>query len=117
MAARCIHEDSASIKSASIRNNAFHCTDVYVHGGKTYNELLPLQTLLNGAGTLASGNVKVAPHFVGGGDYHLKPGGETPCALVEGGLDQSRLFTTEVDGAPRTAPWTIGAYELDGACK
>lgn len=96
---------------------AFDCALAYEADGTTHNDLLALEALLNGEGTLAAGNVKLAPIFVGGGDYHLKPGGQTPCALAQGGLDQSQLFTADLDGAARTVPWTIGAYELDGACQ
>ena len=115
-AARCVRNNNTSHKAASLRNNAFNCTQAYEHDDTTYNELLPLETLLSAEGTLASGNVKVAPTFVQGGTYHLEPGGETSCVLAQGGLDQSPLFTTDHDGAPRTVPWTIGAFELDGPC-
>ncbi|MBZ5709713.1 right-handed parallel beta-helix repeat-containing protein [Nannocystis pusilla] len=114
---RCVIEDDPPFKAASIRNNAFHCTQAYESGGMTYNELLPLETLLNANGTLASGNVKVAPTFVGNGDYRLQGMGQTVCELAQGGLDQSQFFTEDHDGAPRTAPWTIGAFELDGPCQ
>lgn len=75
-----------------------------------------MEGVLKSWDALASDNVKVTPVFVGGSNDRLKPG-EASCALAQGGLDQSQLFTTDLDGAPRTAPWSIGAHERDGPCK
>lgn len=76
-----------------------------------------LASQANDAGTLgfgtASGNVSVDPGFAsaGGGDYHLTA--TSPASVARGGLDLSSTFSVDADGAARTAPWSIGAYELD----
>ena len=68
---------------------------------------------------MASGNIKIAPTFVNpnSDDYHLEGDGATFCDLSQGGLEQGMLFTLDRDATERTKPWSIGAHELDGACK
>ena len=33
--------------------------------------------------------------------------------ITTAGSDLSEIFTKDKDGKPRTAPWSVGAYELD----
>lgn len=46
-----------------------------------------------------------------GGDFSLASGGYA----VGSGVDLSSIFTTDITGATRSAPWDIGAYEFDGS--
>jgi len=46
------------------------------------------------------------------GDYTLSS--SAPTFLTEGGKNLSSLFSTDFNGATRTVPWSIGAYEFDG---
>jgi hypothetical protein len=56
----------------------------------------------------ASNFANVTP---GSEDLHLVPG--AAAALLTGGTDLSASFTHDIDGQLRTAPWSIGADELD----
>ncbi|MFH1829417.1 MAG: Ig-like domain-containing protein [Pseudomonadota bacterium] len=63
-----------------------------------------------------SGNVSIDPKFVdqAGDNWHLTS--SSPTSVTQGGLDGSAAgwgFTTDRDGNPRTAPWSMGAYEYD----
>ena len=45
------------------------------------------------------------------------PTASTPCATVaEAGADLSPDGATDINGNPRTVPWSIGAVEMDGGC-
>jgi len=46
----------------------------------------------------------------GAGDFHIQP-----ASTARGvGADLSAIFTADIDGAPRAAPWDIGADEIVG---
>ena len=61
----------------------------------------------------SSGNVSVDPLFADPGepDYHLST--NSPVEVRQGGLDLSADFIDDFDGALRTVPWSMGAYEQD----
>ena len=62
-------------------------------------------------GIEVSGNVAANPAFADS-DYRL--GASTPTSVSQGGLGlSSEGFTTDKDGATRTTPWSIGAYEYN----
>jgi hypothetical protein len=118
----CLYEGGPSTKLASVKNNDLSCTYYAARtgwDGKSHTEMIPMETSLKSGGAMASGNVKLVPTFVNqnGGDFRLKGGGDTFCDLSLGGLELTNLFTLDRDAAARTKPWSVGAHELDGACK
>jgi hypothetical protein len=105
-----IYEYGTSALPTRVWHNDFWCTTAYYGEG----------TSLTFAGTLAHFNSKGVDHqnnrsddpsFVapGSDDYHLA--GSSP--ITESGCDLSAVFTDDRDGAPRTVPWSIGAYEKE----
>jgi len=122
LAEGCIYEDTATAKSKSIRNNDLFCVNYVAHiglSGMSHVDLAPMETDSIKAGGMASDNVKIEPSFVdiANNDAHLLGDGGTLCSLSQGALDQSMSFTLDRDRRERTAPWSIGAHELDGPCK
>lgn len=116
----CLYETDTFSEIVSVKNNDLYCDYVARTGwnGASHLELAPMEDSFNTGGATAAGNVKVEPTFVepNDHDYHLKGEAETLCDLSQGGLDLSDLYTLDVDAAERSAPWSIGAHELDDAC-
>jgi len=105
-----VYEKDAASRPARLRNNAFsECAGLYVKGeGGSCDSAVEIETYLTPAA--ASGNIADDPDpFVNraAGDYHLTAGS----APEHAGLDLSAEFATDRDGAPRSAPWSMGAYE------
>ncbi|MEK6698072.1 MAG: Ig-like domain-containing protein [Nitrospirota bacterium] len=98
---------------ASLRNNDFVNCYYYLNGSGTLTTISAIEAALKAKGSAASGNVSASPAFANqaGGDWHLTA--SSPTSVSRGGLDLSAQFTTDKDGASRTAPWSIGAYERD----
>ncbi len=122
LASYCIYEGSNTAKSASIRNNDLMCTNYAARIGwsaKTHTDLAPMELDCKNGGGLASGNIKIEPTFVdiAKNDAHLLGDGDTFCDLSQGAMDHSMSFTLDRDREERSDPWSIGAHELDGACK
>ena len=122
LASYCIYESSSSSKSKSIRNNDLFCTNYAARIGwsnKSHVDLAPMELDCKNGGGMASGNIKIEPTFVdiAKNDAHLLGDGGTYCDLSQGAADRSMSFTLDRDRDERTAPWSIGAHELDGACK
>jgi hypothetical protein len=117
----CIDEATLGTDPVSFQNNdLFDCpTALYRNQG------LQDQTNIGDVNDLFNpdGNVSVDPLFVdidgpdddiktmADNDWHLS--GNSPTEVTQGGLDLSSIFTADKDGADRTAPWSIGAYELN----
>jgi hypothetical protein len=104
-----IYEDSSAALPLRVKNNDLYgCATVYHHAGGDCLSVDDMQTYL-GAGC-ASANVSDEPAFVDADDrdYHL-----AGPAVAGAGLDLSAWFATDRDGNPRTASWSIGAYERD----
>jgi|GEM_PF-1447317 len=101
----------------SLTHNNFACTALYRRWqfeAQTIGTITELHALVDGA----SDNVQVDAGVVDPvTDLHLRDDGTAPCEVVVGGLDLSALAgSIDLDGVGRSDPWSIGAYELDGAC-
>ncbi len=106
------------VDPASLRNNNFGCSRLYERPTLDDDDSVTTMLQLESFG-FASGNVQVDPGVVDaqGGDFHLLDDGTAPCEVVGGGLDLSAVAGTfDFDGVPRSVAWSIGAFELDGAC-
>ena len=114
-----------------VRNNTLYCgSGAYINqdAGEFAVDATALETLLGGQGTVVGGNVSLDPLFVDAdgpdndpatvadNDWRLT-GGTTPCLVSQGGLDLTGIVDTDIDGNPRTPPYSMGAYEHDGACQ
>jgi hypothetical protein len=70
-----------------------------------------LETFLTSQGTEASGNVFSATGPALAADYRYTD--SSPTSATGGGKDLSTEFVTDISGAARTPPWSIGAFEKD----
>jgi hypothetical protein len=111
----CIHEADVLLpmEPVSLRNNDLFGCGTALYFDEAANNLISIADVNALTDTTASGNISIDPVFVNlaGGDWHLTP--SSPPAVTQGGLDLSPAFTIDKDGKARTAPWSIGAYELD----
>ncbi len=108
-----------------VRNNNLGCEilhqrfDIVSSGNPwtTDGEITSLASL-HGQVDGASGNISEEPGVVDvESDWHLRTDGTTPCAVSRGGEDASATHdAADYDGEDRTVPWSIGAFEYDGAC-
>ena len=102
---------------AVLTHNNFGCTALYrrfEYEEQIIGTILELESTVAGAADNVQGDPGVVDAM---GDYHLRDDGTAPCDVVQGGSDQSELAgTTDLDDVPRTEPWSVGAYELDGPC-
>ncbi|MEW6681293.1 MAG: right-handed parallel beta-helix repeat-containing protein [Nitrospirota bacterium] len=107
-------------------NDLFDCPTALYSDGSTLYTL----TDISGVNSLPYGrnNVSIDPQFADrdgpdhqitsmeDNDWHLTA--SSHASVTQGGLDLSAAFTaafpTDQDGTTRTAPWSMGAYELDG---
>ena len=107
--------DTASLPERVNNNDLYGCSPLYrgADGPTSCGTVADMETYLAGQPepVPAAGNREEDPGFVDAAahDYHL--GGASP--LWDQGLDLSAWFSGDRDGAPRTAPWSMGAYELD----
>jgi hypothetical protein len=109
-----LYEATISGDAAVLDNNdLFGCaTALYHNWGGSPADIKDLTTLHALSDTSASGNVVVDPGFVSASDWHLQP--SSPATVRTGGIDESSLgISTDMDGKPRTVPWSMGAYEQD----
>ncbi len=115
----CIKEDGAADNPGGVRNNdLFGCpSGVYFDAdSSTYiADVAGMEADLLAEAVDASGNVSVDPLFVdqAGGDWHFTA---AVAGVTDGALDGSALgwgFANDKDGNPRTAPWSMGAYEFE----
>ncbi|MBA7628893.1 hypothetical protein ES703_36390 [subsurface metagenome] len=107
-----IHEEDSSALPVKLNNNDFYgCNPIYDYDGGTCTTINEMENYLFDKSVSASENVSDYPKFVyqAESDYHLKI--DSP--LKESGLDLSNSFTTDRDGATRTDPLSIGAYEYE----
>jgi hypothetical protein len=123
----CVHETDANSDPTALRNNVlFDCpTALYRDEGNTagntaITDIAAVNMLMD---TTSSGNISTDPMFVDrdgadddpttfvDNDWHLS--GASPASVTGGGLDLSAQFTSDADGVARTAPWSIGAYEVE----
>lgn len=98
----------------SLRNNdIFDCPDaLYRDYDALPHELNDIEAVNELADIESADNISIVPEFVADHDVHLQP--SSPEAVREGGLDLvAEGFDIDVDGQARTAPWSIGADELD----
>lgn len=106
--------DTASLEPTFNNNNAT-CDVVYSRSGP-FGAFIDTIAELESEFSNASDNVRLEPAFTDAerGNWGLPDDGSAPCALTRGGLNLGG--TTDVVGTSRTDPWSIGAYEVDGAC-
>jgi hypothetical protein len=123
----CVYKDGDAGSLASLSNNLlFDCPSALVarYAGLSapfdpsadrFSSLAEINDATTLGVTTAGGNVSVDPAFADAatGDYHLTS--TSPASVTQGGLGRSATFSVDADGAARTAPWSIGAYELDSA--
>ncbi len=100
---------------ATFHNNNVTCEIIYhaaVAGNYTYSSVSVLEAALPDA----SENVVLGPAVqdADAGDWRTATDGSAPCGLTRGGLQLGNEL--DIDGNPRTPPWSIGAYEVDGPC-
>jgi hypothetical protein len=89
------------------------------HATDAYSGTMSRTTCAHSSASTFSGSTASVPHSTatftnvtgGSEDYHLVSGS----ALIDVGTDLSGTFTTDIDGATRTAPWDIGADEYVSA--
>jgi hypothetical protein len=107
--------DTASLPERVNNNDFYGCSPLYrgAVGPTSCGTVAAMEAYLAGQpeAVPAAGNREEDPVFVDAAaqDYHL--GGASP--LRDQGLDLSAWFGGDREGAPRTVPWSIGAYELD----
>lgn len=88
------------------------------HGTDSYNGTMTRTTCAHSTATSFAGSTASVAHSAanftnvtgGSEDYHLVSGS----ALIDAGTDLSGTFTTDINGATRSAPWDIGADEFAG---
>jgi Bacterial Ig-like domain len=117
----CINESDNGTDTIQ-NNDLFDCGDyLYVNAisSQAFTDINDLNTMQ----TQASGNISMSPSFadIDGPDnnittmddnnWHLTA--SSPTQVTQGGLDLSSDFTDDKDGATRTDPWSMGAYEQD----
>jgi parallel beta helix pectate lyase-like protein len=106
---RGIAEYDAGVVFASLRNNEFYLTDDPILRRSDGSELTTIGEVESYVDAAASGNDSdTDPQFANTAedDFHLG-------ANSISGIDLSGEFTHDADGATRTAPWSVGALELD----
>lgn len=112
---RCILASDITHLEPGFHNNNVMCDVIYARtgpGGSPLDAVSEVEAEFPDA----SGNVRLSPAFVNAaeGDWSLPTDGSTPCGVARGGLTQGN--DEDIDGLTRTRPWSIGAYEVDGAC-
>jgi len=114
----------------SMHNNDFYCIDAAFnnvfsasnshewcfYGTNLSPELYQDLGTLDATEAWTAGNISVHPVFenetYGSEDLHLTS--SSPTSVTRGGLDGSSWdFDLDLDGADRTADWSMGAYEYD----
>ena len=107
-----IFEMALNSSPASLRNNdLFDCPTALYRNFETAQHNLTDVANVN-ALPGAAGNVSVDPAFVSDTDWHLQA--SSPAEVRQGGLDLSTEgYAHDQDDQPRTAPWSIGAFEAD----
>lgn len=109
---RCVSE-TASVAPVVFRNNdLFDCpTALYRNEGTT--DITDIATVNSLSIVAFSANVSVAAGFEGAnlGDFHL--GNSSPASVSEGGVDFTAFVLFDRDGAARTSPPSMGAFERD----
>jgi hypothetical protein len=110
---QCFRETDITSDPAVFQNNdLFDCPDgLYLDELSTV--LTSIDDVNNLTATTYADNISVDPDFVNRamGNLHLTI--FSPVEVRQGGLDLSSDFTTDRDGATRTDPWSMGAYERD----
>lgn len=101
-AGTCIAEAVPAAPSTIGANDLFGCGVPYLDGTGTPLALADVNALPG-----AAGNISLDPLLDPTTGYRPLPGSP----LLGAGLDLSALFRTDKDGAVRTAPWSIGAYQ------
>jgi hypothetical protein len=120
-----IYEDGADADAEILYNNGFHNLGLLAvwnlyydaDGDGALTTIGAVESDLTAESFDADGNVKENPAFAdpGTGDYHYSAA--AACLLTRGGLDLSPAFDDDREEADRTVPWSMGAYEADGACQ
>ena len=115
-----ISQGDLSSPPASLKNNdIFDCNDslyLDVDGAVDCDDA----AAVNGLGAFSSGNIETTgtaldavfitpspPNY----DWQLEA--TSPIEIRQGGLNLGTYFTADKNGTPRTAPWSMGAYEKD----
>jgi hypothetical protein len=102
--------DSGALPLRVHCNDIYGCQAVYDARGVLKTSIIDMEAYLLASSVPRSGNGSVDPGFIVDPmphNYHLA--GASPLA----GLDLSAAFTTDLEDAPRTVPWSVGAYEKD----
>lgn len=104
-----IHEHDGAVVVSALANNEFFRTAAPLyrtHDGSSLTSVIDMESYL-GAG--ATGNdAGTDPAFADPGSDDFHPGLDP---II--GLDLSARFSHDADGAPRTVPWSVGAYEFE----
>jgi hypothetical protein len=104
---------------ARVENNLFTSIGVHLYSGNNYTTLSSMETYLTGVGTVATFNKEVATiadlYFANYAGRDWQPTVSSPLSLTQGGRDTSGIDWGAVVedrlGTPRTALYSIGAYE------
>lgn len=111
-ARHCVYEQGLNCRPASlIANDLFACpTGLYRAFGDP-----GLLSSIDAVNALPDSdvrdNISLDPVFTSASDWHLQLG--SPAAVTQGGTPVSGAGHDH-DGAPRTEPWSMGAFEQDG---
>jgi len=106
--------DSAANLPSALCNNDFWVAYRFLatDDGLAAADISTLESVLATHGVASrGGNVAVAPSLSSDGNY--SPTSSTPISVSQGGADVSSIFTSDMTGAMRTTPWSIGPYERD----
>ncbi len=117
-----LYEHGARSFFSKLENNDFFGFKYIVkRGGTGYDNITEVNNLTDAFGNVgnASGNVDDDPKLSASPDYYFTA--ESPVSVTQGGMDLTGdLSDAGYDGEivdkmgnPRTAPWSMGAYELD----
>jgi hypothetical protein len=103
--------------SPTYTSEFYNCYCFLADGSKLGYPSEPLLTLTNCASSDLTGlaGLQNIPYTTGtflnvtsgSEDLHLAVGS----ALIDAGVDESAVFTTDIEGTTRTLPWDIGAYD------
>jgi hypothetical protein len=101
--------DSGALPLRVHCNDVHGCQAVFDARGVWKTSITDMEAYLSACSVPGSGNGSSDPGFVGPmtHNYHLSGASPLP------GLDLSAAFATDLEDAPRTIPWSVGAYEKD----
>ena len=124
----CIYEfDGQPVPTAVANNDLFGCASALyadrtgaggAQGCSAARNCYKTVADVNSNVSAAANNVGDNPLFVDptNGDWRFRSDGSSPCSVTQGGANLAGTVDEDLEGASRGNPYSIGAYEHDGAC-